>query len=141
VTYYKGDNGIYAITPGDPIAVVESEDFGSPGPVIDFQAPLSHTLVTANIRKKGRFEQMLLDGRPPIGVGITRGGAFYVGTAVIFTVLRGYQRLGLFVGSVQHYRLISMSYLHRSRRLQWAAQAFSQTQLFYGLDPRLIADL
>jgi len=141
VTYYKGDNGIYAITPGDPIAVVESEDFGSPGPVIDFQAPLSHTLVTANIRKKGRFEKMLLDGRPPIGVGITSGGDFFGGTAVSFTDVLGDQQLGLFVSSVQQYRSMSASYLNQSRRLQWAAQAFSQTQFFYGLDPRLIADL
>ena len=38
------------------------------------------------------------------------------------------------------YRTMSASYLNQSRRLQWAAQAFSQTQFFYGLDPRLIAD-
>jgi hypothetical protein len=29
-----------------------------PGPIIDFQAPLQHTLVPDNQRKKGRFEKM-----------------------------------------------------------------------------------
>ncbi len=141
VTYYKGENGIHSILPGEPKAIVPSSDFGSPGPVIDFQAPLSHTLITANKRKKGTFEKMFLDGRPPIGVGITSGGDFFGGTSISFTDVLGDQQVGMYVSSVQQYRTMSASYLNQSRRLQWAAQAFSQTQFFYGLDPRLIADL
>lgn len=141
VTYYKGENGIHAITPGDPKAIVASEDFGSPGPIIDFQAPLSHTLVAGNKRKKGTFEKMFLDGRPPIGVGVTSGGDFFGGTAISFTDVLGDQQVSLYASSVQQYRTMSVSYLNQARRLQWATQAFSQTQFFYGIDPRLIAEL
>ena len=141
VTYYKGDNGIHAILPGEPKAIVASSDFGAPGPVIDFQAPLSHTLIAGNKRKKGTFEKMFLDGRPPIGVGITSGGDFFGGTSISFTDVLGDQQVGMYVSSVQQYRTMSASYLNQSRRLQWAVQAFSQTQFFYGIDPRLIADL
>ena len=38
-------------------------DFGAPGPIIDFQAPLSHTLIAENKRRKGAFEKLFLDGR------------------------------------------------------------------------------
>jgi outer membrane protein assembly factor BamA len=141
VTYYKGENGIHAITPGDPKAIVPSEDFGSPGPIIDFQAPLSHTLVVDNKRRKGTFEKMFLDGRPPIGVGVTSGGDFFGGTSISFTDVLGDQQVSMYVSSVQQYRTMSASYLNQARRLQWATQAFSQTQFFYGIAPQLIAEL
>ena len=37
-----------------------SSDFGAPGPVIDFQPPLSYTLMRDNIHKKGAFEKMTM---------------------------------------------------------------------------------
>lgn len=141
VTYYKGENGIHSILPGEPKAIVASADFGSPGPVIDFQAPLSHTLVTGNMRRKGTFEKMFLDGRPPIGIGVTSGGDFFGGTSISFTDVLGDQQVSVYASSVQQYRTMSASYINQARRLQWATQAFSQTQFFYGLDPRLIAEL
>ena len=54
VTYYKGEYGIHTLDPKEAKATVASRDFGEPGPVIDFQAPLTHTLVQANKKKKGR---------------------------------------------------------------------------------------
>ena len=42
--------------------------------MIDFQAPLTHTLVKDNAKKKGRFEKMFLEGRPPVALGVTSGG-------------------------------------------------------------------
>ncbi|MDQ3070211.1 MAG: hypothetical protein M3R55_10840 [Acidobacteriota bacterium] len=141
ITYYKGDFGIHAIVPAEPKAIVASADFGSPSPVVDFQAPLSHTLIPANKKRKGTFEKMFLDGRPPIGVGVTSGGDFFGGTSISFTDVLGDQQVGMYASSVQQYRTLSFSYLNQSRRLQWAAQAFSQTQFFYGVDPFLASDL
>ena len=141
VSYYKGDFGIYAIQPGEAKAVVASADFGAPAPVVDFQAPLSHTLIAGNKRAKGTFEKFFLDGRPPIGIGVTSGGDFFGGTSISFTDVLGDQSLGLYVSSVQQYRTMSASYLNQSRRLQWAAQAFSQTQFFYGLADQILGQL
>ena len=141
ISYYKGEFGIHAILPAEPKAVVASSDFGAPAPVVDFQAPLSHTLIADNKRRKGTFEKFFLDGRPPIGVGVTSGGDFFGGTSISFTDVLGDQSASMYVSSVQQYRTMSASYLNQSRRLQWAAQAFSQTQFFYGLEQQLLGQL
>ena len=65
VTYYKGEYELHALDRRDPIVTAASSDFGAPGPIIDFQAPLSHTLVADKKAKKGTFEKMFMDGRPP----------------------------------------------------------------------------
>jgi WD40 repeat protein len=132
ISYYKGDFSIHAIQPAEPKAVVASSDFGEPSPVVDFQAPLSHTLIPGNMRRKGTFEKFYLDGRPPIGIGVTSGGDFFGGTSISFTDVLGDQSVGLYISSVQQYRTMSASYVNQARRLQWATQAYSQTRFFYG---------
>ncbi len=91
VSYYKGENGIHVIEPTKPIATVASSDFGAPGPVIDFQPPLSHTLLRDNIHKKSAFEKMSMAGRPPVNLGVTSGGTFYGNTELVFTDVLGRQ--------------------------------------------------
>jgi hypothetical protein len=138
VTYYKGEYGIHTLTPEQPIHIVDSEDFGSPGPIIDFQPPMTHTLVESNIRRKGTFEKMFLDGRPPVNIGVTSGGDFFGGTMVTFSDVLGDKQFSLFAASVAQYRSMSASYLNLSRRLHYAFQGFSQTQFYYGFDPGLL---
>ena len=138
VTYFKGDYGLHTIVPKDPVATAASEDFGAPGPVIDFQSPLSHTLVQANQKKKGRFEKMFLDGRPPVAVGVTSGGDLFGGTQVTFSDVLGDQQFNLFVASVSQYRTFSGSYTNLAGRLQYALQGYSQTQFFYALQPSVL---
>jgi hypothetical protein len=140
VSYYKGDYGLHVLERPDPIETVASEDFGAPGPVIDFQAPLSHTFVPANTKKKGRFEKMFLDGRPPVNVGVTSGGDVFGGTALSFTDVLGDHQFNLFAASVSQYRTMSLSYLNLERRFQYAVQGFSQTQFFYGQLENLFYD-
>ena len=79
VTYYKGEYGIHTLPQKEPLHTVASADFGSPGPIIDFTPPLSHTLVKQNERPKGKFEKLFLEGRPPVNVGVTSGGNFFGG--------------------------------------------------------------
>jgi len=140
VTYYKGDFGVHTLARQEPIHTAASADFGAPGPIIDFQAPLTHTLIAANKRKKGTFEKLFLEGRPPVNVGVTSGGDVFGGSAVTFTDVLGDQQFNLFAASVAQYRTLSFSYLNLARRLQYAVQAFSQTQFFYGYLPGLIYD-
>lgn len=133
VTYFKGEYGIHTLTIKEPIAVAASADFGEPGPIIDFQAPLTHTLIPANSRVKGRFEKMFLDGRPPINVGVTSGGDLFGGTAISFSDVLGDQNFTFFAASVAQFRTFAGSYTNLSRRVQYSLQAFSQTQFYYGL--------
>ena len=132
VTYFKGEYGIHTVERNEPLYTAFTSDFGAPGPNIDFQAPLTHTLVTDNNRRKGRFEKMFMDGTPPINVGMTSNGDFLGGTGISFSDVLGDQGFNLMAYSIHQYRTFSGSYFNQSGRLQFAVQGFSQEMFFYG---------
>ena len=132
ITYYKGEYGIHSVVANkEALHTVATADFDAPGPIIDFQPPLSHTLVPANQKVKGRFEKLFLEGRPPVNIGVTSGGDFFGGTQVTFTDVLGDQQFNFYLESVSQYRSFSGSYLNLSRRFQYALQGFSQKQFYY----------
>src|SRR6478672_4208372 len=132
VSYFKNEYSIRTLERKEPLHTAASSDFGGPGPIIDFQAPLQHTLVAGNQRKKGRFEKMFLEGRPPVNVGVTSNGDIFGGTQVSFGDVLGDKQVNFFAASISQYRTLSLSYVDLSRRFQWALQGYSQTQFFYG---------
>ena len=132
LSYYKGEFSIHTLERKEPLHTASTSDFGAPTEVIDFQAPLQHTLDKSNIRKKGTFEKMFLEGRPPINVGVTSSGDIFGGTAISFGDVTGDQQINIFASSISQYRTLSASYLNLSGRFQWAVQGFSQTIFFYG---------
>jgi hypothetical protein len=132
VSYFKNEYSIRTLERKEPLHTAASADFGAPGPIIDFQAPLQHTLVKENQRKKGTFEKMFLEGRPPVNVGVTNNGDVFGGTQVSFGDVLGDKQVNLFAASIQQYRTLSLSYVDLSRRFQFALQGYSQTQFFYG---------
>ena len=132
VSYYKGEYELHVLDRRDPIVTAASSDFGAPGPIIDFQAPLSHTMIAQNKRRKGTFEKLFLDGRPPVNVGVTSGGDVFGGSAVTFSDVLGDKQFNLYAASISQYRTLSFSYLNLARRFNYAVQAYSQTQFFYG---------
>ena len=140
VTYFKGEYGVHTITLEEPLFTVATSDFGAPGPIIDFQAPLTHTLITDNSRRKGPFENLFLEGRPPVSIGVTNSGDVLGGTQLTFTDVLGDQQFSFFAASISQYRTLALSYANLSRRLQFAAQGFSQDQFFFGLGPGQFLD-
>ena len=70
-----------------------------------------------------------------MNVGVTSGGDLFGGTQVTFTDVLGDKQFNMFAASVSQYRTMSFSYINLSRRFQYALQAFSQTQFYYGYDP------
>ena len=132
VSYFKGNYGIHAMDIDEPLYSAATSDFGAPGPIIDFQAPLSHTLITDNSRKKGAFEKLFLEGRPPVNVGVTNSGDLYGGSQITFTDVLGEHQFNLFAASISEFRTLALSYVNQSRRFQWATQGFSQTEFFFG---------
>jgi hypothetical protein len=131
VTYFKGEYGVHSIVPKEPVTTAASSDFGAPGPVIDFQAPLSHQLVAANQKKKGMFEKLFLEGRPPVAVGVTSGGDLFGGTSLTFTDVLGDRQFNLSAASVSQYRQLVGAYADLSGRFQYAIIGFSQTFFYY----------
>ncbi|HEX6163302.1 MAG TPA: hypothetical protein VFZ31_08055 [Vicinamibacterales bacterium] len=140
VTYFKGEYGLHILERKDEITKVASADFGSPGPIVDFQAPLMHTLVPDNKKKKGKFEKLFLEGRPPVNLGVTSGGDVFGGTQVTFTDVLGDQQFSLLVASVSQYRTMSFTWQNMEKRLQWAIQGFNMTQFYYGQLEGLLYD-
>ncbi len=132
VSYNKGQNGIHIINREKPLLTVPSSDFGAPAPIVDFQPPMSHTLLKQNMHRKGMFEKMTLDGRPPVNLGVTSGGDLFGGTQVSFSDVLGGKQVNFFAASVSQYRTLSLSYINIESRLQYALQSFSQDTFFYG---------
>ncbi len=132
VTYFKGEYGLHILDRKEEITKVATSDFGTPGPIVDFQAPLMHTLVKANEKKKGKFEKLFLEGRPPVSLGVTSGGDVFGGTQVTFTDVLGDQQFSMLVASVSQYRTMSFTWQNMERRLQWALQGYNMTQFYYG---------
>ena len=135
VTYFKGQYGVHTITREEPLYTAVTSDFGGAGPIIDFQAPLTHTLIADNSRKKGKFEKLFLDGRPPLSIGVTNNGDVLGATQITFSDVLGDQQFTFLASSFSQYRTLAFSYLNLSRRFQYAFQAFSQDQFLYGLAP------
>ncbi len=133
VTYFKGEWGLHTLERKEPIQTALSSDFGEPGPgLADFQAPMTHTLVTENKKRKGTFEKLFLEGRPPVNVGVTSGGDLFGGTSVSFADVLGDKQFNVFAASISQYRTFSFNFVNLSRRFQYALQAFSQETFFYG---------
>jgi hypothetical protein len=132
VTYFKGEYGLHILDRKDEITKVATSDFGSPGPIVDFQAPLMHTLVPDNKKKKGKFEKLFLEGRPPVALGVTSGGDVFGGTQVTFTDVLGDQQFNLFISSVSQYRTMNFTWVNMEKRLQWALSGFNTSQFYYG---------
>jgi hypothetical protein len=132
VSYYRGENGIHVMSRDEPLLTVPSSDFGAPAPIIDFQPPLSHTLERDNIHRKGAFEKLTLDGRPPVNLGVTSGGDFFGGTQISFSDLLGGRQINFFASSVSQYRTLALTYTNIENRVQYSAQAFAQDTFYYG---------
>src|SRR4051812_14947569 len=132
ISYYKGQYSIRTIERKEPLRTVASADLGAPGPIIDFQAPLQHTLVKDNERKKKPFEKMFLEGRPPVNVGVTSNGDIFGGSQISFGDVTGDRQFNVYIASISQYRTLAASYVNLSRRFQYALQGYSQTTFFYG---------
>ena len=135
VTYYKGEWGVHTLDRREPLNTAASADFGSPGPIIDFQPPLTHTYLAANNRPKRMFENMFMEGIPSLNVMVTNNGDVFGGTAISFGDVLGDQRFLLYADSSAQYsgasRTMSFQWVNLAHRFQFALQAVTQTQFFY----------
>jgi hypothetical protein len=140
VSYFKGQNEINAVPITKTVTTVATADFGGPAPIFDFTVPVQHTLDRSNIAKKGAWDKMSLDGRPPVGVGITSGGDIYGNTEVTFNDVLGNRQVSFYAQSIAQYRSLALSYFNSERRFQYALQGFSQDLFYYGQNSGILYD-
>ena len=104
------NTGIHTLDARSRSQTALASDFGEAGgPIIDFQPPLSHTLVKANQQQEGHVREAVPRGRPPVNVGVTSGGDLFGGTQVTFTDVLGDKQFNIFAASVSQYRTMSLS--------------------------------
>lgn len=138
VTYYKDQFGIHEIPmTGKPFTTAQTTDFGSPGPVVDFQPPITTPLMPDNIHKKGTWEKLQLEGRPPIGLGVTSGGNFYGNTQLTFADVLGDKLVSFYAQSVAQFRTTALQYTNIGHRLQYSFSGFSDDEFYYGTNAAL----
>ena len=135
VSYSKGEYGLHLMEREEALYTANTSDFGAPAPTIDFQVPLSHTVIAGNSRRKGKFEKLFLEGRPPVNIGVSSGGDLFGGTQIVFTDVLGDQQFNVTASSVSQYRTLGFSYINLAGRLQYALQGYSQTSFFFGNQP------
>ena len=142
VSYYKGEDGIHAMTATSRSRPWQSADFGSPGrPIIDFTPPLSHTLVRDNIHKKS-FVREDEAGRPPAGRPrrherrqlLRQHGRSRSPTCSATSSSASSRSRSRSTGRW------SFSYLNIERRMQYALQGFSQDSFYYGQNTPALYD-
>jgi len=107
-SYYKGEYGLNTIDLTRPITTRHQLTRARPARIIDFQAPLSHRSYAKNVRKKGTFEKLFLDGVPRSPWG-SRAAAMSTAaaTAISFADVLGDQRFDIYAASVLQYRTIA----------------------------------
>ena len=131
VSYYKGNYELHMLDRKDAAMTANTSDFGAPGPIIDFQAPLSHSLIAENSKRKGSWDKLFMDGRPPVNVGVTSGGNIFGGTAISFTDVLGDRRVDFLAASMSQYRTFAGSMINLEHRLQYALQGYWQDEFYY----------
>ena len=133
VTYYKGEYGSTRSSARSRCTPPRAPTSARPGPIIDFQAPLSHTLVAANKDARGHVREDVPRGaaagerRRHERRRRLRRHAGHFQRRARRPAVQLLRRVDLAVPDAR--RLATMNL---SRRFQYALQGFSQTQFFYG---------
>jgi Tol biopolymer transport system component len=131
-SYHKGDWGLYTLNLDNPVKeIAAAEVLRTEGPVIDFVPPVLHQVIPENKRKKGTFEKLFIEGRPPINAGVTSDGTFFGGSAIGFSDVLGDQNFTFVAYSVREFRTYAGSYTNLGSRFQYSVQGFDQTNFFY----------
>jgi len=131
ITYFKGRFHFQALETHDPVKEVEQDVQVADASIIDFQPDIQHQVLPENKRKKGLFEKLFLEGRPPLNVGVTSSGDFFGGSQAALSDVLGDQNFIFTASSVREFRSYDATYFNLGQRLQWGISASDQTQFFY----------
>src|SRR5688500_17234395 len=131
ISYFKGEFRLQSIETGEPVKEVEQEVQPAAEAIVDFQPDLVHQVVSENKRRKRLFENLFLEGRPPLNVGVTSGGDFYGGSQVALSDVLGDQNFLFTAVSLREFRSYDGTYINLAKRLHYGLSAFDNTRFFF----------
>ena len=131
ISYFKGEYRLQSIETADPVKEVEQEVQVAENALVDFQPDVIHQVIAENKRKKRLFENLFLEGRPPLNVGVTSGGDFYGGSQVALTDVLGDQNFVFTAISMREFRTYDGTYINLAKRLHYGISAFDTTRFFF----------
>jgi hypothetical protein len=131
ISYFKGEFRLQSIETQEPVKEVEQEVQVVADAIVDFQPDVVHQVVSENKRKKRLFENLFLEGRPPLNVGVTSGGDFFGGSQVALSDVLGDQNFVFTAVSLREFRSYDGTYINLAKRLQYGVSAFDTTRFFF----------
>jgi len=131
ITYFKGNYELHSVELGDPLKEVDQEVRVASDEPLEFEPDVVHQVIAENKRKKGRFEKLFLENRPPINVGVTSSGDWFGGTQVALADVLADQNFLITILSVSQFRTYDFTYVNLAKRLHYGINLFDQTQFFY----------
>lgn len=131
VSYAKGSYGLSAISTEEPLREVDQPVELAAAEILDYQPDVPHRVVPENKRRKGMFEGLYLEGRPPLNIGVTSSGDFYGGTQIALTDVLGDQNFVFTALSLREYRSYSAEWMNLAGRFQYGINLFDATLFFY----------
>jgi WD40-like Beta Propeller Repeat len=131
ISYLKGSYDLHTKETSEVTREIEQDVRVAAEGQVDFVPDVVHQVVPENKRRKGKFEGLRLEGRPPIDLGVTSGGDFFGGTQVALTDIMQDHTFLLTILSVRGYRIYDGQYVNLSRRFQYGLQGFDRTFFFY----------
>jgi hypothetical protein len=131
ISYFKGEFRLQSIETQEPVKEVEQEVQVAADAIVDFQPDVIHQVISENKRKKRLFENLFLEGRPPLNVGVTSGGDFFGGSQVALTDVLGDQNFVFTAVSLREFRSYDGTYINLAKRLHYGLSAFDTTRFFF----------
>jgi Tol biopolymer transport system component len=131
VTYYKSQFHLHTVETTEALKEVDQDVQVADDSLTEFQPDVQHHVLPENKRRKGLFEKLSLEGRPPLNIGVTSSGDFFGGSQAALSDVLGDQNFIFTASSQREFRSYDAAYYNLGRRLQWGASAFDTTQFFY----------
>ncbi len=133
ISYFKGEYRLQTLEPAkiETAKEIEQDVELAQDDAVDFVPDVVHQVVAENKRRKGTFEKLFLEGRPPLNVGLTSSGDLFGGSQLALTDVLGDHTFTLTAASLRDFRSYQTSYVNLSRRLHYGLSAFDFTQFFY----------
>jgi hypothetical protein len=131
ISYLKGDFNLHTKDTAEPLREIEQEVRLASEGSVDFVPDVVHQVIPENKRRKGKFEGLRLEGRPPIDLGVTSGGDFFGGSQIALTDILQDHTFVFTILSYRGFRTYDAQYVNLSRRFQYGVNLFDRTNYFY----------